>query len=566
MRKIVVLAFTAAVSAMAQSNDGFVNRTVLTGTSLTTATVSSDTATTEPGEPGAHRYRSLWYSWTAPSDLRVTLNHGGSTGSYPGIYVYTGASLATLCPVRSTQNDQMLSWIAVKGTTYQIATDRGTTYSSSNGTVTLSLTTSPFASGGTIIGPDTPVSATPRNDNFVDRKVIGVMPATIIAYTGSATREPGEPANGQRTLWYSYTATEDQWLSVSIEAATYGAEVEVYHGDTFGTMQPAPTENNPTSVLLRKGSTYQFSLACSSQYNDGQNVIQLALSTTPFNSSGVVTGPRLPTSATPDNDNFSSRVVLSGAKVTAFGYNTLATRESFEPTTAGYKTLWYSWGTNEAGTTVLTIGRVGVSGQNLSVYSGVDVASLKAIPLTGSGNTYSFHAEANTTYHVVLGCSSQYSGGGLVSFDLAGPGAGKNAFDAGPSSSGARVVNVSTRAIVAAGGNLIPGFVISGRKTVLVRGVGPGLAAYGVPGTLPDPKIAIYSGQTVIAENNDWSEGEANATALRAAFASTGAFSLAHGSKDAAILISLDEGLYTVMLKDAQGKGGDAIVEVYEVY
>lgn len=137
----------------------------------------------------------------------------------------------------------------------------------------------------------------------------------------------------------------------------------------------------------------------------------------------------------------------------------------------------------------------------------------------------------------------------------------------GTTTATAKLINISTRAVIAAGGNLNPGFVISGtgKKTVLVRGVGPGLAALGVTGTLADPTLTVYAGTATVGTNDNWSSDTTQATALRTAFTATGAFSLPNGSKDAAMLLTLDPGTYTAIAKGADGGGGDMIIEVYDV-
>lgn len=549
-------------SLFAQSNDNFANRMVVTGPTFTTTTVSSDSATTEIGEPLAHRYHTVWYSWTAPSDLRVTLNRGGSTGSDISMFVYIGNTLGTLCPVLSTSN-QTLSWVAVRGVTYQIAVDRY--YSSNTGTISLNLTSSAFGSGGTVVGPDLPTTSSPSNDNFSNRKVLSGLPITLIAVNGGATRESAEPSNGNRTLWYSYTAPADQWLDISIESYISDYSINVYQGDSYGVMQLIPTSSNPLSVLMQKNATYHISVA--NYYNVAENIIQLALSTRAYNTSGTVIGPDSPMANAPTNDNFGSRKTLSGAKLSVFGFNTQATRESFEPAGTGNRTLWYSWGTNQAGNVTVTIGRVGLGTQNLTVYSGIEISSLSPVALTrvaGTNSNYTFYADANKVYSIALG--AYYNEGGLVSFDLAGPGAGASAGGETPTVA-TRLINIATRAIVATQGSLNPGFVIGGntKKTVLIRGVGPGLAALGVPGTMSDPILTVYSGTNIIATNDNWSDTAANATALSAAFASVGAFALPANSKDAAVLLTLDPGAYTVLLKGVGGVGGDVIAEVYDV-
>ena len=70
-----------------------------------------------------------------------------------------------------------------------------------------------------------------------------------------------------------------------------------------------------------------------------------------------------------------------------------------------------------------------------------------------------------------------------------------------------QLTNISTRGLVQTGDNVqIGGFIIGGSdpKTVLVRSRGPVLADFGVPGVLADPSLQLFSGQTVIADNDNW--------------------------------------------------------------
>ena len=139
-----------------------------------------------------------------------------------------------------------------------------------------------------------------------------------------------------------------------------------------------------------------------------------------------------------------------------------------------------------------------------------------------------------------------------------------------------RLVNISSRGTVGADdGVLVGGFVVTGNspKSVLIRGVGPGLAAFGVQGALIDPKLAIYSGFTIIARNNGWSTpvtlNSAQAAATAAQIASTaqatGAFALTTNSKDSAVIVALTPGAYTAQVSSVSGSTGVALVEVYEV-
>jgi hypothetical protein len=113
---------------------------------------------------------------------------------------------------------------------------------------------------------------------------------------------------------------------------------------------------------------------------------------------------------------------------------------------------------------------------------------------------------------------------------------------------------------------LIPGLVVSegAAKTVLIRAVGPGLAAFGVGGTLAQPVLTLFAGSEAFVSNSGWGNA-ANAAEIRDTAAAVGAFALASGSRDSAMLVSLSPGAYTVQVSGANGTSGVALVEVYEV-
>jgi hypothetical protein len=97
----------------------------------------------------------------------------------------------------------------------------------------------------------------------------------------------------------------------------------------------------------------------------------------------------------------------------------------------------------------------------------------------------------------------------------------------------------------------------------LIRAVGPGLGAFGVQGAQTDPKLTLYAGQTPIGSNDDWGSATSSpevATAAR----QVGAFAMVDGSRDAAFVVRLESGAYTVVV-DGKSMRGDALVEVYEI-
>jgi Immunoglobulin domain/NHL repeat len=158
-------------------------------------------------------------------------------------------------------------------------------------------------------------------------------------------------------------------------------------------------------------------------------------------------------------------------------------------------------------------------------------------------------------------------------------------YDADTGAPANRLINLSTRAFVGTGADiLIGGFVISGTssETVLIRAVGPGLAAFDVPGTLNEPQLQLYdnnperlsAGQQIIASITGWGSfpisGPSPVTAgLQPAtaeiMAKVGAFGLAPSSLDAAMVVTLPPGAYTVQVQDAAGSTGVALFEIYEI-
>jgi len=124
--------------------------------------------------------------------------------------------------------------------------------------------------------------------------------------------------------------------------------------------------------------------------------------------------------------------------------------------------------------------------------------------------------------------------------------------------------NLSVRANVGPGGDaLIVGFVLggSGSARMLVRGVGPGLAQFGVTGAMSAPQLTL-AGATgaTIATNSGWG----NNTTLAATFAQVGAFPFAAGSTDTATVQSLAIGNYTARISSTGTTSGIALAELYD--
>jgi hypothetical protein len=124
----------------------------------------------------------------------------------------------------------------------------------------------------------------------------------------------------------------------------------------------------------------------------------------------------------------------------------------------------------------------------------------------------------------------------------------------------ARPVNISTRAVIADGDNvLIGGFIVSGSepKNVIARAIGPSLTQFGVPNALEDPTLQLVPQNAPPIFNNNWQD--TNAAAVQA----TG---LAPSDpRESAIVATLNPGNYTAIVRSGTGNVGTGLVEIYDL-
>jgi hypothetical protein len=128
-------------------------------------------------------------------------------------------------------------------------------------------------------------------------------------------------------------------------------------------------------------------------------------------------------------------------------------------------------------------------------------------------------------------------------------------------------VNISTRLRVQTGDNvLIGGFIISGTepKKVMVRGIGPSLAGFGIVDPLADPTVEVHDNTSTLATNDDW-KFRADNTSQEAEIA---AMNLAPANdKESAIMMTLPAGNsnYTAVLRGKNNTTGIGVVEAYDL-
>lgn len=162
-------------------------------------------------------------------------------------------------------------------------------------------------------------------------------------------------------------------------------------------------------------------------------------------------------------------------------------------------------------------------------------------------------------YQSVSGSFSSISSNARLAFNSTGviasvdPGA--------PQPKAGQPLNISTRMAVLGGDNtLIGGFIVTGpagsSKKVLIRGLGPSLANFGVASALADPFLELHEPDGTVISNDNWQQGDT--TQIPNGFAPT-------DSRESVIVATLSPGNYTAILKGAHGETGVGIAEVYDL-
>ena len=128
------------------------------------------------------------------------------------------------------------------------------------------------------------------------------------------------------------------------------------------------------------------------------------------------------------------------------------------------------------------------------------------------------------------------------------------------SSSAAQLANISTRGFVNTGDNvMIGGFIVGGSEPtkVLVRAIGPSLAAFGVQGALPATTLELHDANGAVISNEGWrntQEADIMATTIPPS-----------NDNEAAIVATLVPGNYTAVVRGKNNTTGIGLVEAYNL-
>jgi hypothetical protein len=244
----LALTFTLSPQLLAAplppANDHFTNRIVIPMPNLaapivfTNQSVGRNTdASREPGEP-EHAFntggKSVWWSWTAPTDGDVRLITDQSTFDTL-LAVYTGSVVASLTTVAANDDHgegrtSRVRFRARAGITYQIAVDGyanpGTEADSGNLKLSLTFLGEPLAR--------------PPNDHFTNATAVIDQFVAVVGSNLNATHETGEPdhagESGETSVWWAWTAPASGSVTVSTEGSTFDTLLGVYAGNALGSL------------------------------------------------------------------------------------------------------------------------------------------------------------------------------------------------------------------------------------------------------------------------------------------------------------------------------------------
>ena len=126
-----------------------------------------------------------------------------------------------------------------------------------------------------------------------------------------------------------------------------------------------------------------------------------------------------------------------------------------------------------------------------------------------------------------------------------------------------RLANISTRAHIGTGSNVLIGGFITGSKIgatrVAVRALGPSLQQFGITNPLPDPRLELHDANGALLASNDNWQSDASQAALITSYGLAPPNNL-----ESAIAISLAPGAYTAIVTGKSNQTGIGLIEIYD--
>jgi hypothetical protein len=156
------------------------------------------------------------------------------------------------------------------------------------------------------------------------------------------------------------------------------------------------------------------------------------------------------------------------------------------------------------------------------------------------------------SYTAVLRGANNTIGVGLV-----------EAYDLDHQPAASELANVSTRGRVETGDDvIIGGYIVAAPEPakLIVRGMGPSLAASNIAGSLQDPTLELHDASGAkIMSNDNWQDNAAQAALIQSAGLAPA------NSRESALAATLNPGNYTAIVRGKNDTQGIALVEFYKL-
>jgi sugar lactone lactonase YvrE len=362
-------------------------------------------------------WRTLWWTWTAPSNgIYEVTTRGSSFDTILG--VYTGANISKLTTVRVNDDDpgappaSTVKFAGQAGRDYRIAVDG---FRDGAGDVILTLTLEEL------------LPTAPANDNIATRAILSGTEATLAASNVAATSEGGEPSHAGilagPSVWWEWTAPANGTVRLSTLDSEFDTVLAVYTGYTgaFSSLRSLVSNDDVTGeftscVVFYATRGVRYFIAVTG-YGGTTGRFWLSLLQTP-----QPPGP-------PANDNFAGRIPVAGTSWLVEAANVGATVETREPrlsSDSSRATVWWSWRAPGWGRVYVRAVSGGFTAR-VAVFTGHVVTNLQQVASStqsGKASALEFNALRDTEYAIAVDGAGGNTGSFILMLDapaLAGP-------------------------------------------------------------------------------------------------------------------------------------------------
>lgn len=215
-------------------NDHFTNASPIVGITGGDVGLNSN-ATRESGEPihVSPSSRSVWWRWTAPSNMTAVISTDGSSFDTL-LAIYTGTNLSALSLIEDDDDggenaNSRVTFAATQGVTYRIAVDG---YANDTGTVQMNVNPA-------------------LNDAFANCLSLTGAQGFVTGSTRGATRQSGEPLHGASTgtgsVWYCWTAPFGGAFTFDTGGSSFDTLLGIYTGNAVNALTAIALDDNSSS-------------------------------------------------------------------------------------------------------------------------------------------------------------------------------------------------------------------------------------------------------------------------------------------------------------------------------